>query len=518
VLVSVVVLAGPARAADDAVAAVVRRVVDAGVHPELRWPRFPDYQRYLHRLYDAVAYQPLWLHDGRPTRQAGEVIGVFQEADTRGLGPADYDAVRLQGEAARLGGEEGASAEELGLFETGLTVCAMRYVSDAYIGRINPHRVGFGLDVEPRKVDLARFVVDLAANETPRVRLLALDPPFPAFGRFQNALARMRALAARTDLPPVPVLPTLAPNEADAGIPSLRAWLTALGDLPADAPVPENVTLYDPALATAVRHYQRRHGREPDGIIGRTTMRAFRVPLTDRVQQVELAMERLRWLPATFQGRFVVVNIPEFRLRGFESGLQQPSISMEVVVGSAAERTETPIMHADMRWVVFRPYWNVPTEIAKKETLPRLERDPDYLVRENMEMVDGQFRQFPGDNNALGLIKFIFPNEHDVYMHDTPSKELFARSRRDFSHGCIRVGDPVALAEFVLRWDRTRITDAMSDGRDDRWVGLPKQVPVYLLYTTAVVEDDGQIFFFDDIYGHDARLRRELAKGYPYPA
>jgi murein L,D-transpeptidase YcbB/YkuD len=509
---------GPTRAGTEPVAAVIRRVADAGVHPDLRWPRFPDYQRHVRRLYETVAFQPIWLRDGRPTRQAGEVIAVFQDAGSRGLGPADYDTERWQAQMVRLSGANQVTPEELGLFETGLTVSAMRYASDAYIGRINPHRVGFGLDVEPKKLDLARFLVDLAASDAPRPRLVALDPPFPTFARFQSALARMRGLAARTDMPAMPVLPTLAPNEADAGVPALRRWLVALGDLAEDVPVPENATFYDPALAAAVRRYQRRHGRDADGVIGRTTQRALRVPLTYRVQQVELAMERLRWLPATFQGRFVVVNIPEFRLLGFESGMQQPLVEMEVVVGSAAQRTETPIMHADMRWVVFRPYWNVPPQIAKKETLPRVTRDPEYLVRENMEIVDGQVRQLPGQNNALGLVKFIFPNEFDVYLHDTPSKDLFARSRRDFSHGCIRVGDPVALAEFVLRWDRTRITDAMSAGRDDRWVGLPKQVPVYLLYTTAVVEEDGQISFFDDIYGHDATLRRELAKGYPYPA
>jgi murein L,D-transpeptidase YcbB/YkuD len=177
-------------------------------------------------------------------------------------------------------------------------------------------------------------------------------------------------------------------------------------------------------------------------------------------------------------------------------------------------------MMADMKYVVFRPYWMVPSSIIRKEIMPKLARDPDYLGRSNMEMRGNRVRQRPGRGNSLGLVKFIFPNPHHVYLHDTPSKGLFTRARRDFSHGCIRVSDPPALAEFVLAendgWDRARIERAMRSGPDDRHVHLTTPMPVYLLYATAAADDAGQVHFFDDIYGHDASLRTQLAKGYPY--
>jgi murein L,D-transpeptidase YcbB/YkuD len=516
--VATLVLAlGTPTAADDAVAPVIRSIVDAAVHPDLRWPRFPDYQRYVQRLYEPLGYQPLWTRGGKPTPQARAITASFLEADARGLSSADYDAERLTAETARLEAQEATTPDAIGRFDAALTVCLMRYVSDSYIGRINPHRVGFGLDVEPKKLDLPVLVGELAASSAPEQRLAALDPPFPFFERLRGALDRMRRLALRTDLPELAALPSLHPGDAHEGVPALRAWLAALGDIAAGTEAPADPTRYDTALAEAVKRFQARHGRDADGVIGPATLRDLRVPVRDRILQIQLAMERLRWLPASFSGRFIVVNIPEFRLRGFEAGQPGTRVAMDVVVGSAARRTETPIMHADMQYVVFRPYWNVPSRIARGEILPRAGRDPGYLARQNMEAVGGRVRQRPGPNNALGLVKFIFPNDFHVYMHDTPSKEYFARSRRDFSHGCIRVADPPRLAEFVLGWDRARITQAMERGPNDRRVNLPAPVPVFLFYTTIVAEEDGRVLFFDDIYGHDARLARELEKGYPYP-
>lgn len=510
-------LGGGARAEDPA-AAVIRRVVDAAVHPDLRWSRFPDYQRLVRALYEQTDFRPLWTRDGRPTRQAGEIVASLFEADARGLSASDYDAEGLRDAAARLAATARADAVAVGRFDTALTVSLMRYVSDSYIGRINPHTAGFGLDVEPKKLDLPRVVTELASSDAPGRRLAALDPPFPMFERMRAALARLRALAARTDLAPPPALPTLRPGDAHAGIPALRRWLTALGDLPEGTPVSAAPTVYDPALVEGVKRFQQRHGRDADGIIGATTGHDLRVPVGDRVRQLELAMERLRWLPASFSGRFLLVNIPEFRLRGFTGGTPGAQLTMNVVVGSAVRRTLTPIMQADMRYVVFRPYWDVPASIARNEILPRAARDPGYLGRQSMETIGGRVRQRPGPDNALGLVKFIFPNAFDVYLHDTPSKQYFERNRRDFSHGCIRVADPPALAEFVLGWDRARITEAMNRGRDDQRVNLPAPIPVYLFYATIVVAEDGRIFFFDDIYGHDAALARQLARGYPYPS
>ena len=522
VLVTAALLAIPSltRAAAEAdVAATIAAMVDSAVHPDLRWPRFPDIQEDVRRAYQSEQFAPLWVKDGQPTPQAAAVIAVVATAGDKGLDPADYDAAPLAAMADALRAATDPTPEQIAAFDVALTVSVMRFASASYSGKINPRRLGFALDVQPKKFDLWSLVWEIAHAPDPGPRLAALDPPFPLYGRLQSVLTQYRALAARTDLRPVPNLPKLRPGDHDESVPVLRAWLKALGDLPSDASVPKDAKRYDDALAVAVKRFQHRHGLAPDGVIGAATLAPLQVAPAKRVRQIELGMERLRWLPYSFPDRFIIINIPEFRLRGFDDAEPVPRVDMNVVVGSSAQDTHTPVLHADMRFLIFRPYWLVPTSIARKEILPKADHDPTYLQRQNMVMVDGRIRQLPGRNNALGLVKFIFPNPYHVYLHDTPTKALFQRSRRDFSHGCIRVADPPALAEFVLGdgWDRERIRTAMTDGSDNHRVDLPMPVPVYVLYTTVVVEPDGQVDFFDDIYGHDATLDGLLAKGYPYP-
>jgi murein L,D-transpeptidase YcbB/YkuD len=506
----------PARARDD-VAAAIQTAVETGIHPWLRRHELGAYQAAARAVYEGRKWKPIWLDDGEPSSEAKEVITHLNAAAVWGLEPNDYDADRLAWEGERLETKPRPTDAEAGNFDVGLTIAAMRYASDAYLGRIDPRQLGFGLDEPPKPLDLPEVVRDLA-DDSPNERLDALDPPFPLFGRLVVALAEMRAVAQRKDLPAIPAdLPKLREGDRSAAVPDIRRLLTILGDLPESARPPRNPTRYDAVLAAAVRRFQHRHGRSEDAVIGMTTLEDLRVPPQHRVQQIELALERLRWLPAQFAERFIVVNVPEFRLRAFDAGSETPRLTMGVVVGSAAHGTETPVLHAEMRYVIFQPIWTVPDEIARGEILPKLAKDPAYLEKQNMEYDSaGRIRQRPGPNNSLGLVKFILPNPYQVYLHDTPSKELFRRSRRDFSHGCIRVADPVALAEFVLdgAWDRTRIVEAMKEGPQRNRVDLAAPVPVYLLYTTAVVDPDGRISFYDDIYGHDARLARALANRY----
>ena len=504
----------------DPVAAVIKNVADSGVQPDLRWPRFASHQEAVKQAYAPGQFAPLWMRGGQPTTQADEVIAALATADAKGLDASDYDAAPLAAQAQQLRTAAAApSADVIGDFDIAVTVSLMRFVSDSYAGRINPHALGYQLDPASKTIDLAEFTLELARDPSPAHRLAALDPPLPVYSRLQNALTEYRALAARSDLQPVPNLPKLRPGEHDSGVPALRAWLVALGDLPATDRPPADARRYDSALAAAAKRFQQRHGLEADGVIGAGTLHALQVPPAQRVRQIELAMERLRWLPAQLPERFVLINIPEFRLRGFDDGGPVPRVDMGVVVGSEADKTETPVLNADMRYLIFRPFWLVPTSIAKKEIGPKAERDPAYLTRQNMEVVNGKIRQKPGPTNSLGLLKFILPNPFHVYLHDTPSKRLFHRTRRDFSHGCIRVADPPALAEFVLQgqsgWDRERIQQAMTSGPDNHRVDLQSPVPVYVLYTTVAAEPDGRIDFFDDIYGHDATLEALLAKTAP---
>jgi murein L,D-transpeptidase YcbB/YkuD len=508
--------AAPAGAADG----TIREILARGEHPWLRGGGFAERLEDVRGVYAASGYAPRWLRGGRPTAQALEVIAALAEAEERGLSPDDYGATELRRRADDTPGA---------LFDTALTVAVMRYATAAHRGRIDPRAVDFGYSVEPKRLDLGALVAELAASPAPRERLARLDPPFPAFGRLRRALARHRELAA-ADLPPIPDLAVLHPGDLSPDLAPLRTRLEIYGDLapppaaPAADPPPifaGDPLLYDPALVEAVRRFQRRHGLEPDGIIGKATLGALRVPMRERVEQIVLAMERLRWLPYDQPDRVILVNIPEFRLRGYAAGSDRPAVSMNVVVGEAARQHKTPVLHADMTYLVFRPFWSVPSGIARREILPKLERDPDYLMRNDMEMIEGRIRQRPGRRNSLGLVKFILPNPHHVYLHDTPSKGLFGRSRRDFSHGCIRVADPRALAEFVLGgqdgWTRSRIDRAMTRGPDDRRVDLPSRVPVYIFYTTVVVDEDGTTNFFSDIYDHDFRLENALAKRYQSP-
>jgi murein L,D-transpeptidase YcbB/YkuD len=320
----------------------------------------------------------------------------------------------------------------------------------------------------------------------------------------------------------------------------LHRRLRALGDVPAHASVPAEGAPYDGVLVDGVTRFQTRHGLQADGVIGDATQAALRVPLSWRVRQIELAMERMRWLPHLGEQRFLAVNIPMFRLWAWDkvSASGAPSFGTGVIVGRALN-TQTPVFVEEMREVIFRPYWNVPPSILRHEILPALARDPDYLRQHDMEIVSGQsdaapivalsaenmaglrrgqlrVRQRPGPKNSLGLVKFVFPNDSNIYLHGTPAPELFSRARRDFSHGCIRVEDPVALTEWVLadqpQWTRNRILAAMNVSPSRR-VQLTQPITVILFYITAVVmPEDDSIHFAEDIYGHDGRLDRALAR------
>jgi murein L,D-transpeptidase YcbB/YkuD len=318
--------------------------------------------------------------------------------------------------------------------------------------------------------------------------------------------------------------------------------LRLVGDLPSDAALPSDPETYGGSLVDAVKRFQRRHGLDNDGRLGSSTIKQLNVPLRDRVLQLQLTLERWRWLPAEFSAPPIIVNIPDFRLRALDEN-NKVVMDMRVVVGKGM-RTQTPVFTRDMTYIVLRPYWNVPPSILRTEIVRAIQRDRGYIASKNYEVTtqDGKVvtsgeisdevlaqlragklavRQKPGPSNALGLIKLIFPNEHNVYLHSTPSQSLFSRSRRDFSHGCIRVEKPAELGAWVLRnnpdWTVERVQQGMHSGKDNVTINLVKPVPVFIVYGTALAYENGEVHFTDDIYGHDAKLAAALAKGYPYP-
>ena len=515
----------------------LRGIVAAGRLAELKWPDFADYRSELQSFYEADGYAPAWSRDGQPTAQARELIGILREADNKGLNAEDYDASRWDDHLQRLDQPDAAAR-----FDAALSVCLMRYVSDLHLGRTNPDHFKFKLATKNSSLDLPQFLrQQLVGGRDLKAQLELVEPPFPGYKRTQEVLRRYLGYAHQEGGAPLPVpAKALDPGSPYAGAARLTQLLRQLGDLPADATVPPG-DLYQEPLVAAVQRFQERHGLATDGRLGAQTVRHLNVPLAARVEQLQLTLERWRWLPHEFPQPPVVVNIPEFRLRAFGDG-GRVVLSMNVIVGKAL-RHETPVFDKDMRYVVFRPYWNVPPSIQRSEIVPAIQRDRSYIARKNYEVTthggqivtDGPIsdevleqlragklavRQKPGPGNSLGLVKLIFPNEFNVYLHSTPSQQLFAQTRRDFSHGCIRVEKPEELAAWALQgnpgWDLAQVRAAMQTGKDNVQVNLTKPIPVLILYGTAVTYDDGSVHFYDDIYGHDAQLRKALAKGYPY--
>lgn len=498
--------------------------------------RSPNDAPMLRRVYDLAAYRPLWIVDDHPTTQALAVAGFIDSVAQRGLRASDYDADLLRAMLTTLASPDSRSALDslrLAEIDVALSRAVLHLIGDLELGRIEPRQLG--VEMPPREErDLSSLVVAASGAEDVPHALEAVEPRFAGYAALVQMLDRYRALARDSSLALPPDESTIRPNDMYFDAPRLRRLLTALGDLSPRAAYSEP-DRYVGALVLAVMHFQRRHGLVPDGIIGEETRAALRVPLARRVRQIELALERWRWLPSRAPARYVVVNIPAFRLYAFEndSMAKQPVLSMNVVVGDAERRHDTPAFVSVMRELVFRPYWDVPSSIARTELVPGIRRGVIDMTSEGYEIVgagDGshvyqptranldrvvagtlRLRQRPGAGNALGLVKFVFPNNHNIYLHGTPAAKLFAFTRRDFSHGCIRAERPAALAHFILAgdstWNDTAIAAAMHGDRTLR-VPLPQPVTVFILYMTTVVAPDGTLYFYPDLYGDDAELER----------
>ncbi len=522
-----------------AVAAALRASIDAPSLVGARWSDFGDVREGVRAAYEARGWTPLWLNGQKLTPAAEAVLHELRTAHYRGLAPADYDAdqIRAFSDSVPVWGDAG-----VGRADAWLSVAVARYAMALDRGRIDPRTLHPSLRLAREPFDAPRILSEVAAARQPAQVFRALEPSFYQYRRLQSLLVRYRLLAQDSSRLVLPDLPDrLRPGMAYRGAPQLRRLMTLVGDLRDRAEIDRAVegdTLYSDALVRAVRSFQRRHGFSADGIIGDSTRSRFARTFGDRVRQIELSMERWRWLPRTFDAPPLIVNIPAFRLDALhgKEDLESETLSMDVVVGTAVKH-DTPLLAVEMVALQFQPQWNVPLSIMRNEIRPKALKDSTYLESENYELLRGnvvvpitdssireigagvRVRQRAGPTNALGRVKFIMPNPEDIYLHDTPSRGHFARVRRDFSHGCIRVSDPAALAAFLLRhhaaWSRERVDSAMS-GDSTIWVSLPKKIPVFLVYQSAEVRESGETFFHRDIYGHDRSLDRALLKGYPY--
>jgi murein L,D-transpeptidase YcbB/YkuD len=481
----------------------------------------------------AAAHAPRYVEPGPPWRAtalARETVDALADAAARGL---DADAYGASGWHAALD----APRDEAGAarLEAGLALAFGRHLADAGFGRVDPRALGHDLPSRRRAEALGPAVHTAIASPTAAIALDAVEPVLQTYRALKAALPEWQRRAAAPAAAPLPPLPAsrskVETGDAWEGIDALRARLRDEGDLAPDAP--STAGRLDAATSGALRRFQARHGLDADGVMGAATLAALRVPAAARVRQLELTLERLRWIGATPQGRWIAVNIPEYRLWAIDGG--RVALTMPVVVGRAV--SGTPVFVDAVEAVEVNPYWNVPRSIASKELYPKLARDPAWLAREHMELVGGKIggavrgevrgeglrqalasgavrlRQRPGPDNALGRVKLVMPNAHDVYLHDTPAKSLFERSRRDFSHGCIRLGEPLALAAFALAGhpeDAPEALRAAIDAGANRSLRVAQLVPVLIFYATVNVGDDGRLRFVPDVYGHDARLDAAL--------
>lgn len=519
----------PIAEAQDTVATTIEQLVESARVPWARWPDFAPYLDAVARVYPGPTPSPVWFDGLHLIAQSRTAVAALLAADTHGLDPGDYDA-DLLAEWARRSVRVPLAAVERAHFDVLLSVNLIRLLDDLRSGRL--HRALLPSPTQiPARLDLGVALTEaLAGDSLPRM-IAAASPRLAQYQNLQRLLVQYRRLANDTLLRRFTSRTLLSTTPAEP-LSAVRRLLAATGDLSPDSAADSAAG----SMVQAIRRFQSRHGLPPTGRLDPSTIAELSTPFDHRVRQIELALERLRWLPPIGPQPFVVVNVPAFQLFAFDSvgGRGAPVLSMKVIVGKALDK-RTPVLFEQMRYLEFRPTWNVPRTILMEEIMPQLRRDPDHLRRNRMELIgprdrvigsrvsaelldslergELRVRQRPGGENPLGSVKFVFPNAANVYLHATPRTELFAHSRRDFSHGCIRVEDPTALAAWVLRdqprWSRDSIIAAQK-GKVTSRAMLTRPIPVVIFYTTAVATPMGGVWFFQDIYRHDQELDEAL--------
>jgi murein L,D-transpeptidase YcbB/YkuD len=506
----------------------IARIIKAGLQASYYGAK-PNTRAYsqaqkLYFFYGARGFEPLWLSTGADgsvtfSPNADKIIDVFKNAELEGLRPSDYLSDALDPSAA------GTDPTKLAQLETDFSAATLNYAQDSYGGRINPLDVNKLLVIKPKRLDAADTLTKLAASEDPAKFLLDLDPPHKEFQLLKAALAKFYDKdAVKTETITIPDGPTLKLGMKDDRVPTLRERLAVPApEIPEGAANATVDTTYDKPLLEAVKAFQAGLGLTADGVLGPATVAALNGAGQVSKDDIVANMERWRWEPNDFGDFHVEVNIPEFTVWIMKDG--EAVHSTRVVVGRPTNMT--PVFSDEIEDIVVNPYWNVPPSIAVNEIKPHLIANPGYLDSQNMEMLSGgkvinaaaidwtstninnyHIRQRPGGANALGQIKFLFPNDLDIYLHDTPSKSLFARSYRAYSHGCVRVQNPMDFAGALLATnpslDEDKLKSMFSD--KEKWVPLKTHIPVHLMYFTLRVDDDGTIRSYGDVYGHNKKL------------
>lgn len=482
----------------------------------------------LEKFYAARAYRPVWHDRGQVTHDVFRLLHLFEESRHEGLFPNEY---HLQLIAAHLQSES-INLDELELL---LTDALLKYVRHINIGRLDPEIFDPAWHIQTEKMDFVDQLQTAVSSNQPLQALLTGNSRPAAYTRLKQLLLSYRSQAEAGGWPVIPAGARLEQGIREQRVRLLRYRLMLSSDL-ANFDY-DNEYFFDARLALAVRHYQDRHGLKVDGVVGRETLASLNVSVVTRIQKIQINMERWRWLPASLGQRYLMVNMAGFELTVVED--DRSVMNMRVIIGRPYR--STPAFRGDLRYLVFNPYWNVPYKLAVRDILPKQQADSDFLASKGFRVyadwsenaaeispdtIDWtqltannfpyRLRQDPGEANSLGRIKFMLPNTYAVYLHDTPSRHLFERPVRMFSSGCIRVQEPTKLASYLLKgkmpWTEQDVLDVIEVGKN-RAVNLPSSLPVYLVYLTAWVDDQGAAHFRDDIYHRDLALQRAWVRG-----
>lgn len=491
----------------------------------IRVTRATDKQRLteIKKFYAANSYQPIWTNLSGAMPKAHALVAALQGATRHGLLPSDYDKVQLSRRLGALG------TIEIAALEIDLSQSFIEMAQDLATGRIDPERAIRRTYLDPKAPLIAELLSRAAATSDVAAYLNSMAPRIEQYQRLINAMANYRRLAKQMNLQPVPNKGSLRRGDQSARVAGLRRRLTLFGDLLPLPVVPDEESQFDEMTEAAVKRFQRRHGLLVDGIAGRKTLAELNASFRRRALQIEINLERWRWLRQDLGSHYVITNIADQRLTLIKDN--KAVFASKIVVGKTYHAT--PVFTDRMTYLVLNPYWNVPRSIAVGELLPKLKRDPRSVGRRGIRAISGRqvihpakvnwsrynashfplrLRQNPGPTNALGRIKFMFPNKYNIYIHDTPARHLFARNRRTFSHGCMRVQDPAAFAAALLDgegWTRATI-DARLATNKRHVISLERQLPVYITYMTAWVDERGDLQFRPDIYSRDRRLAKAL--------
>ena len=492
-------------------------------------------------FYERRMYSPAWSNTDGPLPTAEVLIGEIHKSDREGLRPDDYHLGEIEEmlkvihqDQKRKSTPNPGMLADLDLL---LTDAFLIYGSHLLAGKVDPEKIDAEWIANRREKDMAQVLEKALSSMQIEETLKTILPSQPGYKRLRDALAHYRNIAQKGGWPVITEGPKMQKGDRGERVVLLRNRLIANSNL--ESRREGDQELFDDGLEQAVREFQKRHALSIDGIVGDATLKALNISAEERVRQIELNMERWRWLPEQLGERFILVNIANFELDVFENG--QKVMGMRAVVGRHYRRT--PVFSDRMTYLVLNPYWHIPTNIAQLDILPQIRKDPDHLAKLKIKVFQGwgaeaneidpetidwsevkvknsgyRFRQEPGPMNSLGRVKFMFPNKFNVYLHDTPSRKLFAKSQRAFSSGCIRIEKAIELAEYLLRsdpnWTKEKIL-AEIDKDVEKTISLPEPILVHLLYWTAWADEDGSVQFRDDIYARDNLLDKALQEKPP---